>query len=143
MKKTIVLALLMLSFVVLQSFQSCREELVTISFENNTQDTVFCAIRDTDYYIPGKGNCIDIFEGIRSSFEWRKLAPKETNVLWSVYYDDEESASWKVWCVKNSDMADMSLEEVIDKGLLDSLCSLKKVYTYDDMKSLNFCIRFY
>ena len=138
MKKTFILALLIASFMLLQSFQSCHEELVTISFENNTQDTVFCAIRDTDM-----SGCIDIFEGKRSSFEWRKLAPKETNVLQSVYYDEKESASWKVWCIKYSDMADMNLEEVIDKGLLDSLCSLKKVYTYKDMKSLNFRIRFY
>ena len=55
----------------------------------------------------------------------------------------QNNPTWKVWCIKNNDMADMDLEEVIDKGLLDSLCSLKKVYTYKDMKSLNFRIRFY
>ena len=55
------------------------------------------------------------------------------------YYEPEK----RMIRIKYSDMADMNLEEVIDKGLLDSLCSLKKVYTYKDMKSLNFRIRFY
>ena len=129
------------SFMVLQSFQSCREELVEITINNMSEDTIYAHIRDNDASVYPKG--LDFFEGVRSSFEWKKISPNEKASSYSMYLENVENKSWKVWIIKNSDMADMPLEDVIDKGLLDSLCSLKKVYTYDDMKSINFCIRFY
>ena len=141
MRKKNVYSFLIATFVVLQSFQSCREELVDITVNNMSEDTIYAHIRDNDASVYPKG--LDFFEGVSSSFEWKKISPNEKASSYSMYLENVESKSWKVWIIKNSDMADMPLEDVIDKGLLDSLCSLKKVYTYDDMKSINFCIRFY
>ena len=138
MKKTIVLAFLMVSFVVLQSFQSCSEELVTISIENDSRDTIYCTTRNTD-----TGGHVDVFDGLRYSYEWKKLVPGERAVSASEYLDDKESKSWKVRIIKKNDMARMPWEGIVDKDLLDSLCSMVKIYSYEDIKALDFCIRFY
>ena len=69
-----------------------------------------------------------------------KIAPRDTSDLYEMYLDDIESVSWKVWCIKKKDMAGMTLEEVINNNLVDSLCSLIRVYTYEDLRKLNFLL---
>lgn len=136
--------MLVISFVTLQSFQSCSQESVNVRIENYSQDTIFCTVRPSDSYHNRTGYSWDVFDGGRSSFEWKEIAPKETSSdFFDMYFEDKESVSWKVWCIKKKEMADMTLEEVIDNNLLDSLCSMIRVYTYDDLKSMNFCIRVY
>lgn len=141
MRKYLCFIVLAASFMVLQSFQSCREELVEITINNMSEDTIYAHIRDNDASLYPKG--LDYFEGACSSFEWVKIGPNDKVCSYTMYLENLDSKSWMVWIIKKSDMAEMALEEVIDKGLLDSLCSIKKVYTYEDMKSINFCIRFY
>ena len=142
MKKTVILLILLTSFVVLQSFQSCHRDLVCINIANNSVDTIFSTIRSKDDYSERRGYNWDVFEGV-CSYEWTKIAPKDTANVFEMYLDDKESVSWKVWCIKKKDMAGMTLEEAIDNNLLDSLCSLIRVYTYEDLKKLNFCIMVY
>ena len=72
MKKTAILFMMALLFLMLQSFQSCGEELVTICVENDSEDTLFCTSRPTHLF----GDLLDVFEGGRSSFEWVEIGPK-------------------------------------------------------------------
>ena len=142
MRKIVILLMLIASFVVLQSFQSCHRDLVCINIANNSRDTIFSTIRSKDDYSERRGYNWDVFEGV-CSYEWAKIAPRDTSDLYEMYLDDIESVSWKVWCIKKKDMAGMTLEEVINNNLVDSLCSLIRVYTYEDLRKLNFCIKVY
>ena len=141
MRKIVILLMLVASFVVLQSFQSCHEELFYINIENSTEDTIYSVVRavfEDDTYL-------NRFWAEQASIEWRKVAPKSTASLFRDYGESIEIFinPWKVWCIKKKDMAGMTLEEVINNNLVDSLCSLIRVYTYEDLKKINFCIKVY
>ena len=126
MKKTVILFSLAASFLLLQSFQSCRQELVMISVENNSEDTIYCASRITAAF----GTLLDVFEGGRSLYEWGALAPGVNGAIFKDYFEnhEEEYTSWKIWIVNKRDLGGMTLAVAIDTNMLDSLCSLKKVY---------------
>lgn len=141
MKKTVILFSLAASFLLLQSFQSCRQELVMISVENNSEDTIYCASRITAAF----GTLLDVFEGGYAFEDWKTLPPKANGAIYKNYFEgyDEEDTSWKIWIVNKRDLGGMTLAVAIDTNMLDSLCSLKKVYTYDELKALNFVIKYY
>ena len=139
MKKTAILFMMALLFLMLQSFQSCGEELVTICVENDSEDTLFCTSRPTHVF----GDLLDAFEGGRSSFEWVEIGPKVKAGVFHDLVEDKESISWKVWIVNKRDMKDMTIAILIDMNLLDSLCSMAKVFSYEDLKKNNFCIKVY
>ena len=143
MKNIIIIVMLTVIFVVLQSFQSCHSDLIVIDIANRSEDTIYCTIRSKDAYSERDGYMWDVFEGVSSWYEWKRIAPRDTSDVYSCYLDDKESVSWKVWCVKKTDMSGMTLEKIIDNNLLDSLCSMIRVYTYEDLKELNFCIKVY
>ena len=124
--------------VLLQSFISCQEELVEISVTNMSKDTLFVTIRETT--AEGYPGGLDSFEGWRSKYEWNKIAPDSSSVVYCMYLDDKESVNWKVWIISKWLMKGLSIEKVIDENLLDSVKTYNHTYSYQDLRSMNFLI---
>ena len=72
MRKIVILLMLIASFIVLQSFQSCHSDLIVIDIANRSEDTIYCTIRSKDDYSERRGYNWDVFEGV-CSYEWAKL----------------------------------------------------------------------
>lgn len=138
MGNKIIYCCLLIMCMLLQSFISCREELVEISVKNMSADTLFAVIRETT--VTANPGGLDYFEGLRSKFEWKKVAPDSSVVLYCLYLEDKESVNWKIWAINKRLMKGLSLEEVIDGNLLDSVKTYIHTYSYQELKEMDFRI---
>lgn len=122
---------LYLFLILLASLFSCNEELVTIEVSNQTEDVVFITVRMADES--------DRFVSYRTSFEWHEIHPGEKKLAFASY-DCTDESSWKLWVVKKENMKGHTLEDIIEKNLLEQVNVQVKTYSYHQLTTINFCV---